>query len=152
MTKTVGALANPSRPVRSLTGPSIVAWGGAWEAILGDVKNDVVRALRISAHARNAVELIEAQRIADSPCDHVVRTGCISAHAEAAYSDAVAIEGEAAPEHIHPARTLANHGVIWRPEILGVARHLLKVGIAEPRGVVRSVAIGDLSIHWVAVL
>src|SRR5262249_20079621 len=110
------ALADPTRATRILTGPSVVARAGTRGAILGgaildNIKDDVVRSLRVSTHARNTSQLIEAERIADFPRDHMVSTRCVAAHPKPAHSDAIPIDGEPTPEHIHAAHPAADHGI-----------------------------------------
>src|SRR5262249_39384356 len=103
--------AYPTSAARILTGPSVVARAGSRSAILGDIKDNVVRSLRISIHARNTSQLIEVERIADFPRDHMVGTRCVAAHPKPAHSDAIPIDGEPTSDHIDAAHPSADHGI-----------------------------------------
>jgi hypothetical protein len=98
-----------------------------------DVEDDVVRSLRIAAHAGG--DIIQLQQVPGPPGDVVVRAGAVAADADG--SDQLAfgvVEAEAAAEYVDPADPVADHRIVCLAELRGIA------------------AVGDLGIHGVAEL
>ena len=80
-----------------------------------NVKNDVVR-VRGTRHSGDRSELVEPQRVARSPSNHVIGAGRVAAYSHAADSDATFIEREAAAEYIDAADALADQRIARRAE------------------------------------
>ena len=97
-----------------------------------DVVNDVIRAMRVTAHAGG--NMIKAQRKASPPRDVVIRTRRVPADANSADEFSALVEGEASPEDIHPADASTHHRI---------------VGLAIGRGVA---AVRDGRINGIALL
>ena len=108
-------------------------------------KDDVVR-VRATRHSAHPVELVERQRVARSPSDHVIGAGRVAADPEAAYSLAPYIERKAAAEYIDAADALADHRILRRAEGCEAS------GRSVPLAFLRLVAVGDVGLDRIASL
>jgi hypothetical protein len=92
--------------------------------ICRNVKNDIVRVPRSARHSADPrSELVEPQRVARSPSDHVIGAGRVAADPEAAHSLApLCIERKAAAEDIDAADAIADQRIAGRAEAGGVGR------------------------------
>ena len=85
MTKAARASPNASLPSWVLAR----ARGRRGQILVRDnVENDVVGPLGVAGYAGNALELVEAETVADAPGDHVVRAGRIATDADTPHSQA----------------------------------------------------------------
>lgn len=107
---------------------------GSPGGIRNDVEYDVVRAVWITGDSRHAEQMIETEKLPNSPGDIVIRAGGIAAHSDAADKNLSGrIQADAATEDVYPADLQTNHRVLVR---------------TVPRG--RSF-VGGISVDWVAV-
>src|SRR5437899_1158665 len=74
------------------------------------VEYDVVR-MSTTGNSSDSPELIKLETASDSPGDHMVSAGCVTADAEATHPAAVLVECKTATEDVHPTDALANHGI-----------------------------------------
>ncbi len=109
MAKSAGAVADAALSVGRLAGTASAV------SVRRDVEDDVVGMGRIR-NALDALQLIEPESISDPPRHHVIGAGGVAADADAADFDSVAVEREAAAEHIHAADALADHRIVRRAE------------------------------------
>src|SRR5690242_19616178 len=115
MSKSAGALANPSGPVWRLTRAARAV------RVRADVVDDVIRAGRIAANAFHSTECVEPESVPNPPGHHMVGAGGVSADADPADSDSVFIKHKSTAKHIHAADAVADHRISLRAEILGSA-------------------------------
>jgi hypothetical protein len=82
------------------------------------IEDEIIALTRRDAHGNG----IEAKCVSSFPGDHMVRTGSVSADAQAAHEfSLVTVEGQAATEHDHSADRFANHGIVLLSEVLRVS-------------------------------
>jgi hypothetical protein len=106
-----------------------------------NVKNDVVR-VRGTRHSGDRSELVEPQRVARSPSNHVIGAGRVAAYSHAADSDATFIEREAAAEYMMPPTRWPTSGSLVVPKLEPLAG-----AFPCPPG---GVAVGDIGIDRIA--
>src|SRR5579871_5556487 len=90
---------------------------------VGDVEDNVVRTGRVAGDATNSsdririgvirAQMIQPQKVPNSPCDVVIGAGCIPANANPT-DDLVPlrVQGEAPTEHVDAADLRPDHGII----------------------------------------
>src|SRR5437762_2585297 len=82
------------------------------------IENEVIALTRHQAHGNG----IEAKCVSSFPRDHVVRTGSVSADAQAAHEfPLVAVKRQPATEHNHSSSRFAHHGIVLLSEVLWVS-------------------------------